>query len=91
MGTVILILFALLALSSVNGCESLNSDGDFDWGVSDEATASDGTATSDGTSTSDGLPTCDGGLRHVGGARFRGRGRRLAGRADALQSRGGGD
>jgi peptidoglycan hydrolase-like protein with peptidoglycan-binding domain len=59
MGIVILILFALLALSSVNGCESLNSDGDFNWGVSDEATASDGT-TSDGTSTSDGLPTCDG-------------------------------
>jgi peptidoglycan hydrolase-like protein with peptidoglycan-binding domain len=54
MGTVILILFALLALSSVNGCESFNSDGDFDWGVSDEATASEG------TSTSSGLPTCDG-------------------------------
>jgi hypothetical protein len=60
MGIVILILFALLALSSVNGCESINSNGDFDWGVSDEATASDGTATSDGTSTSSGLPTCDG-------------------------------
>ena len=60
MGTVILILFALLALSSVNGCESFNGDGNFDWGVSDEATASDGTTTSDGTSTSDGLPTCDG-------------------------------
>jgi peptidoglycan hydrolase-like protein with peptidoglycan-binding domain len=64
MGIVILILFALLALSSVNGCDSINGDGEFDWGVSDEATASDGTSTSDGTSdgtsTSDGLPTCDG-------------------------------
>jgi peptidoglycan hydrolase-like protein with peptidoglycan-binding domain len=54
MGTLILILFALLALASVNGCESINADGDFDWGISDEATASDG------TSTTDGLPTCDG-------------------------------
>ena len=54
MGIVILILFALLALSSVNGCESIDGNGDFDWGVSDEATASDG------TSTSNGLPTCDG-------------------------------
>jgi peptidoglycan hydrolase-like protein with peptidoglycan-binding domain len=56
MGTVILILFALLALASVNGCESIDSDGDFDFGVSDEATASDGTT----DSASDGLPTCDG-------------------------------
>jgi peptidoglycan hydrolase-like protein with peptidoglycan-binding domain len=54
MGIVILILFALLALASANGCDSFNSDGDFDFGVSDEATASDGTGTSDG------LPTCDG-------------------------------
>jgi Putative peptidoglycan binding domain len=54
MGTVILILFALLALASVNGCESIDGNGDFDFGVSDEATASDG------TTTSDGLPTCDG-------------------------------
>jgi peptidoglycan hydrolase-like protein with peptidoglycan-binding domain len=60
MGTVILILFALLALSSVNGCDSIDGDGDFDWGVSDEATASDGTTANDGTSTSNGLPTCDG-------------------------------
>jgi len=54
MGTVILILFALLALSSVNGCESINGDGNFDWGTTNEASASDG------TSTSSGLPTCDG-------------------------------
>jgi peptidoglycan hydrolase-like protein with peptidoglycan-binding domain len=54
MGTVILIVFALLALASVNGCDSIDGDGDFDFGVSDGATASDG------TSTSDGLPTCDG-------------------------------
>jgi hypothetical protein len=60
MGIVILILFALLALSSVNGCDSIGGNGDFDFGMSNEATASDGTATSDGTSTSNGLPTCDG-------------------------------
>jgi peptidoglycan hydrolase-like protein with peptidoglycan-binding domain len=58
MGIVILILFGLLALASVNGCESIDGDGDFDFGVSDEATASDGTTTSD--ATSDELPTCDG-------------------------------
>jgi peptidoglycan hydrolase-like protein with peptidoglycan-binding domain len=58
MGTVILILFGLVALASVNGCESIDGDGDFDFGISDEATAADGTTTSE--STSDGLPTCDG-------------------------------
>jgi peptidoglycan hydrolase-like protein with peptidoglycan-binding domain len=54
MGIVILILFALLALASVNGCESVDGDGDFDFGLSDEANATDG------TSATDGLPTCDG-------------------------------
>jgi Putative peptidoglycan binding domain len=49
MGVFILVLFALLALASANGCESsLNSDGNFDFGTSDAASASDG------------LPTCDG-------------------------------
>jgi hypothetical protein len=60
MGTVILILFALLALASVNGCESIDGNGNFDFGTSDEATASDDMTTGDGTSTSNGLPTCDG-------------------------------
>ncbi|HEY6697123.1 MAG TPA: peptidoglycan-binding domain-containing protein [Acidimicrobiales bacterium] len=51
MGVLILVLFGLLALASANG---FNSNGDFDFGLSDEATASGD------TSTSDGLPTCDG-------------------------------
>jgi peptidoglycan hydrolase-like protein with peptidoglycan-binding domain len=55
MGIVILILFALLALASVNGCESIDSNGDFDFGTSDEATASGGTTTSSGLSTCDGV------------------------------------
>jgi peptidoglycan hydrolase-like protein with peptidoglycan-binding domain len=54
MGVLILVLFALLALASANGCESIDANGDFDFGVSDEANASvDGNA-------SNGLPTCDG-------------------------------
>jgi peptidoglycan hydrolase-like protein with peptidoglycan-binding domain len=54
MGPAILIVFALLALASVNGCDSINSDGDFDFGVSEE-TASGGTGTSSGLSTCDGV------------------------------------
>jgi peptidoglycan hydrolase-like protein with peptidoglycan-binding domain len=54
MGVLILVLFGLLALASANGCESIEGDGDFDFGVSDEANASGD------TSASDGLPTCDG-------------------------------
>jgi hypothetical protein len=55
MGVFILVLFGLLALASANGCESsLDGNGDFDFGVSDEANASGG------TNASDGLPTCDG-------------------------------
>lgn len=54
MGVLILVLFALLALASANGCESIDTNGDFDFGVSDEANASvDGNA-------NNGLPTCDG-------------------------------
>jgi peptidoglycan hydrolase-like protein with peptidoglycan-binding domain len=60
MGVLILVLFGLLALASANGCEPVDGNGDFDFGVSDEATAGDGTTTGDGTSTSNGLPTCDG-------------------------------
>jgi hypothetical protein len=48
MGVLILVLFGLLALASANGCESIDSNGDFDFGTGGEATASDG------------LPTCDG-------------------------------
>ncbi|MGH9288920.1 MAG: peptidoglycan-binding domain-containing protein [Acidimicrobiales bacterium] len=49
MGVLILVLFGLLALASANGCQStLDSDGNFDFGTSGEASASDG------------LPTCDG-------------------------------
>jgi hypothetical protein len=48
MGVLILVLFALLALASANGCQS--SDGTFDFGTGETASAS----------TSDGLPTCDG-------------------------------
>ena len=51
MGVLILVLFGLLALASANG---VAGDGDFDFGISEEANASDG------TSASDGLPTCDG-------------------------------
>ena len=57
MGVLILVVFGLLALASANG---IAGNGDFDFGISDEANASDGTSTSDSTSTSDGLPTCDG-------------------------------
>ncbi|MGH9230666.1 MAG: peptidoglycan-binding domain-containing protein [Acidimicrobiales bacterium] len=54
MGVLILVLFGLLALASANGCESsLDGDRDFDFGTSDEASAS-------GTSGNDGLATCDG-------------------------------
>jgi peptidoglycan hydrolase-like protein with peptidoglycan-binding domain len=48
MGILILVLFALAALASANGCQS-SSDGSFDFGTSEGA-----------ASTSDGLPTCDG-------------------------------
>lgn len=51
MGVVILVLFGLLALAAAGGCDSLDANGDFDFGVSDQATASD---------TTNGLPTCDG-------------------------------
>ena len=51
MGIFILVLFGLLALASANG---FDGNGDFDFGISDGATASGD------TSTSDGLPTCDG-------------------------------
>ena len=52
MGVFILIVFGLLALASANGFTS--SNGDFDFGTGDEASASGD------TSASDGLPTCDG-------------------------------
>ncbi len=54
MGVLILVLFGLLALASVNGCDTVDGNGDFDFGISDGANASDG------TSADDGLPTCDG-------------------------------
>ena len=52
MGVAILVLFGLLALAAAGGCESLDGNGNFDFGTSSEAAASDG--------TTNGLPTCDG-------------------------------
>jgi peptidoglycan hydrolase-like protein with peptidoglycan-binding domain len=52
MGVAILVLFGLLALAAAGGCESLDGNGNFDFGTSTEAAASDG--------TTNGLPTCDG-------------------------------
>ena len=53
MGVAILVLFGLLALAAAGGgCDSLDANGDFDFGTSSEAAATAG--------TTNGLPTCDG-------------------------------